>query len=162
MLNSFSWITTHTCKLIILQQSHSRLTQYTNSTHFPCSECGNIKSRSMFSINSINYSLSQLFSWDLLYHKFSTSCHRTILAFKERKHSYVQRNCVDMHLNSEFNIARYSLGGRQWIFTTHLITFRLRCPRVYISLFMRSRRWKSSINAIKIVYSWKQVIKQFA
>lgn len=102
----------------MLQQSHSGLTQHTNLTHFPCSECGNIKSRSIFSVNSINYSLSQLFSRDLLYHKFSTSCHRTILAFKERKHSYLQRN-ADIHLNSEFNMARYSIAGGKRISPHH-------------------------------------------
>lgn len=117
----------------MLQQSHSRLTQHTNLTNFLCSECGNIKSRPIFSVNSINYSLSQLLSWYLLYHKFSTSCHRTILAFKERKHSYLQKNCTDMLLNSEFNIARYSIAGGKQISPHH--TFDILQTETYLCLY---------------------------
>lgn len=126
--------TTYTCKLIILQQSHSRLTPHTNLTHFPCSECGNIKSRSIFSVNSINYSLSQLFSQDILYRKFSTWCHGAILAFKERNHSYLQRNCAVMHLNSGFNITRYSIAGGKQISSHHTLVYLQ--TEMYLCLYL--------------------------
>lgn len=136
----------------MFQQPHSRLTQLTILTRFPCSECGNIKSRSIFSVNSINYSQSQLFSQDLLYHKFSTSYHKTILIFKERKHSYLQRNCTGMHPNLT-SLGITQQGVSEFHPITHLIIIRMRCTCVYIILFIKSRRWKYSINAIRFVYS---------
>jgi len=117
----------------MFQQPHSRVTQPTILTHFPCSECGNIKSRSIFSVNSINYSQSQLFSQDLLYHKFSTSYHKTVLIFKERKHSYLQRNCTGMHPNSEFNITGYNTAGSKWISPHH--TFDYHQNEMYLFLY---------------------------
>lgn len=92
----------------MFQQPHSRLTQLTILTRFPCSECGNIKSRSIFSVNSINYSQSQLFSQDLLYH---------IFYFIPQNHFNIQGkkaflSAKELHRHaSEFNITGYNTAG---------------------------------------------------